>query len=316
LNMGGGGGGGGPFAGRSPSELAKQVRRTEDETTIRAFETQLGNLLAEKLASANSRDVAKVADRLDEIKQALEGPLENSVDSLFGGSVAKNTYVDGMSDVDSLLILNDSALEESRPSAAIAKVAEIIKRELGGEAEVTTGRLAVTVNYPDGMQLQLLPAFRFGSGLKVPSSRRDDWSAIVPENFQKALTQRNEKCGGKLVPTIKLAKAIIGNLPEAQRLSGYHVESLAIAAFRGYGGTKTTAAMLPAFFEKARELVLSPIRDSTGQSVHVDAYMGNTDSPERQAASHLLNRIAKRMRNASAHQSADQWEALFGSDNE
>jgi hypothetical protein len=126
----------------------------------------------------------------------------------------------------------------------------------------------------------------------------------------------NDECGGKLVPTIKLAKAVIGTLPEVQRLTGYHVESLAIAAFRGYDGTKTAAAMLPVFFERARELVLNPIRDSTGQSVHVDGYLGDANSAERQAASHLLNRIAKRMRNASAHQSTDQWEALFGSDND
>src|SRR5437868_11411682 len=111
----GGGGGGGPFFSRKPSDLAKQVRQTEDATTIREFETRLAGLLAEKLASANSRDVGKVSDRLDEIKGALEGPLENSIDSLFGGSVAKHTYVDGMSDIDSLLILNDSTLERSKP---------------------------------------------------------------------------------------------------------------------------------------------------------------------------------------------------------
>ena len=182
-------------------------------------------IFGEKLSSANSRDVAKVSDRLEEIKEALEGPLENSIDSLFGGSVAKYTYVDGMSDVDSLLILNDFALEGRRPSEAIDEVAKIIKSEIGDEAEVTTGKLAVTVNYPDGMQLQLLPAFRLENGLKVPSSRHDDWSGIMPEKFQNALTRRNEECGGKLVPTIKLAKAVIGNLPEAQRLTGYHVES-------------------------------------------------------------------------------------------
>ena len=115
----------------------------------------------------------------------------------------------------------------------------------------------------------------------------------------------------KLVPTIKLAKAVLGTLPEKQRLSGYHVESLAIAAFRNYDGPKTVAAMLPTFFEKARDLVRSPIRDSTGQSVHVDAYLGSADSPSRLAASHVLSRIAKRMHNASANMSHDQWSALF-----
>ena len=130
--------------------------------------------------------------------------------------------------------------------------------------------------------------------------------------FKEALSSRNAACGGKLVPTIKLAKAINGELPENQRLSGYHVESLAIAAFRNYTGEKTTSAMLPALFERARDLVLSPIKDSTGQSVHVDSYLGPANSVERLAASHLLGRLGRRMRNATAAASVPQWKALFG----
>ena len=308
----GGGGGGGPFVGRSPEQLVKQVRETENETAVKEFETELSGIITDLLASANSRDVAKVQERLDDVKDALEGPLNNSVDTLFGGSVAKKTYVDGLSDVDSLLILDDSSLEGSAPSEALRKVAEIIQRELGGSAAVTTGKLAVTVRYQDGMELQLLPAFNTKDGLKVPSSRRDGWSSISPQNFQNELTKRNEQCGGKLIPTIKLAKAVVATLPESQRLTGYHVESLAIAAFKDYSGPKTTAAMLPVFFDKARELVTAPIRDSSGQSVHVDEYLGPTGSAQREAASHILSRIGKRMRNASAHKSRDQWQAIFG----
>jgi Second Messenger Oligonucleotide or Dinucleotide Synthetase domain len=312
----GGGGGGGPFISRSPEELTQLVRKTEDETAIRNFETDLGGLLNDLLASANTRDVELVEERLDKVKDALGGPLENTIDTLFGGSVAKHTYVDGLSDVDSLLILNDSTLARARPSEALERVARIIRRASGPGVKVSTGRLAVTVEYPDGMSIQLLPAFKTDAGLKVPSSRHDGWSGISPQRFQRALTKRNGECAGKLVPTIKLAKAIIGQLPEGQRLSGYHVESLAIAAFRDYTGTKTTAAMLPVFFEKARNLVMKPIRDSTGQSIHVDEYLGPENSKERVAAGHVLGRIEKRMRNASAHMSKDQWEALFRSDND
>ena len=103
-------------------------------------------------------------------------------------------------------------------------------------------------------------------------------------------------------------------LLESQRLSGYHVESLAVAAFRDYKGTKTTAAMLPTFFERAKELVLHPIRDSTGQSVHVDEYLGSENSQARLASSHILVRLAKRMRNATLSRSIAQWRALFGLD--
>jgi hypothetical protein len=125
------------------------------------------------------------------------------------------------------------------------------------------------------------------------------------------LTARNGECGGKLVPTIKLAKAVIGTLPKGQQLSGYHVESLAIAAFKDYKGLKTTSAMLPAFFQRAKDLVLQPITDRTGQSIHVDEDLGPAGSEGRQKASHILNQIAKRMRNATGASSTSQWKEIF-----
>ena len=146
---------------------------------------------------------------------------------------------------------------------------------------------------------------------RVPSWRGDGWSKINPETFNRALTRRNGQCGGKLVPVIKLAKAVIANWPEAVRLSGYHVESLAIDAFRGYAGEQSTSSMLPYFFEKASTAVLGPIRDRTGQSIHVDEYLGRSRSVERQKASHWCSQVGKRMRNASIQGSISQWRELF-----
>lgn len=308
----GGGGGGGPFLGRSPEELARMVQKTEDETAIKAFETDLSGILSELLSNANNRDSELIGERLGDIKDALGDALEETVDSLFGGSVAKHTYVDGLSDVDSLLVLNGTDIEGDKPSEAIAKLESIIHEAVGGNATVSSGKLAVTIEYKDGMELQLLPAFRQKDGIRVPSFTRDGWSSISPKAFQEALSQRNAECGGKLVPTIKLAKAVVSTLPESQRLSGYHVESLAIAAFRGYNGPKTTAAMLPTFFETAKNLVKRPIKDKTGQSLHVDNYLGAENSTNRIAMGHILDRIAKRMRNASAYRSHDQWKSIMG----
>ena len=206
-----------------------------------------------------------------------------------------------LSDIDSLVLINETGLEGASPQVVLGRMEKIIKQRLGNQAAVEHGRMAVTIDHGDGMVIQLLPAIKTKDGhVRVPFSRRDGWSTINPVAFQEALMRRNQQCGGKLVPTIKLAKAVNGQLPEAQRLSGYHMESLGIAAFRKYAGDKTTAAMLPAFFERARELVLSPIRDSTGQSVHVDGYLGPANSDARVAASHLLGRLARRMRNATA----------------
>ena len=84
-----------------------------------------------------------------------------------------------------------------------------------------------------------------------------------------------------------------------------------MAAFQGYKGEKTTAGMLPHFFDRAKDLVLKAIRDPSGQSTHVDEYLGADDSAVRQEIGHVLGGITKRMRTASASQSKGQWEALF-----
>jgi hypothetical protein len=311
----GGSGGGGAFVHRTPEELRDIVRKSEDKTTVAAFEAELSRTLGELLGEFNSRDAPTVSARLGEIKAAMQDAIEGSFDQLFGGSVAKHTYVDGLSDIDSLILINDSGLEGKSPQLALDRMVRAIKAQLKREATVEHGRMAVKVTYPDGMIIQLLPAIKSADGrLRVPSSRRDAWSEINPTTFREALTQRNQECAGKLVPTIKLAKAINGQLPEAQRLSGYHMESLGIAAFKNYVGELTTSAMLPVFFDRSRELVLSPIRDSTGQSVHVDEYLGPANSEARIALSHVMGRLGRRMRNATAAGSTAQWRAMFGLD--
>ncbi|MEQ8229692.1 MAG: CBASS oligonucleotide cyclase [Rhodospirillales bacterium] len=310
--MAGGGGRDGPFTSdRSPEKLKELVRKAEDKAASAEFEAKLSDNLGELLSGYNGRDTELVTDRLSDLKRVLEGEIEGTLDQLYGGSVAKHTYVDGLSDIDSLVLIDGTDLEDKSPHRVIEKLRNLLVKSNSDDLTITSGKMAVTVEYPDGMQIQLLPALRTDAGLAVPSSRHEGWSSIKPQAFQSALTRRNEECGGKLVPAIKLAKAVIATLPESQRLSGYHIESLAIAAFRGYDGPKTTTAMLPTFFEKAKDLVKAPIRDSTGQSVHVDTYLGGENSQQRQSTSHVLDRLARRMRNATAAGSIDQWLSMF-----
>ena len=311
----GGSGIGGPFAHRTPKKLADLVRQAENENTDAALKADLSDMFSNLLGAYNSRDVDLIRDRLDTLKSSIEDSIESSSDQFFGGSVAKHTYVDGLSDIDSLIEISNSELADSSPSVVLSRLASKLQQEIVGNGRVSVGRMAVTVDYADGMSIQMLPAIRTPDGkLKVPSSRYDRWSTINPDTFRTALTRRNDQCGGKLIPVIKLAKGVFGTLPDVQRLSGYHVESLAIAAFRNYQGSKTTVAMLPVFFEKVKDLVLSPLIDKTGQSIHVDEYLGPEYSEQRVTMSHVINRLAKRMRNATVHGSIAQWRALFDID--
>jgi hypothetical protein len=297
------------FSSVSPDDLRKKIRDAELEAAEREFSPKLARRLNQLLSRVNDRDEVKTSARLDEVKAILRDELETEFALKFGGSVAKHTYVDGLSDVDMLLVVKE---QTDKPRPLLDQLSTHLAGALAGRAKITTGRMAVTLTYSDGDEIQLVPAIREKNKLHVPRWSKNEWSPIDPEKFRLGLTKRNADCGMKVVPTIKLAKAINATLPEKQQLSGYHIESMAIAAFKNYSGPKVVEKMLPHFFTNMAELVKTPMRDSTGQSVHVDADLGKANSDERRRLSQVLDRIARRMDNATAAQSLDQWNAILG----
>jgi hypothetical protein len=146
--------------------------------------------------------------------------------------------------------------------------------------------------------------------MQISSADGERWKRIEPRRFAEKLTEINQAQRAQVVPAIKLAKAIIARLPEDQRLSGYHVEALAVAAFTGYTGSTSPREMLTHLFGSAAGGVLRPAPDATGQSVHIDEALGAANSAERQARARALGQIARRMRDAN---SPDEWRDLLGS---
>jgi len=309
--MGGSGGSGGNgHSGRpSPAELKTLLRDVEDKAKAETFKTRLNAEINSLLNGYNTRDTKLINDRLEDIKRALGDELDHTVDALFGGSVAKKTYVDGISDVDFLILLKK--IEKRAPADVIEQIKACLDKQVDG-CTVNVGKLAVTLTYSDGMVLQLLPASCIGNHYRIPDADGAGWSKINPEGFFTALTKVNQSCDGKVVPTIKLAKAINDIFPEELKIKGYHMESIAIKAFRDYKSTKDYPTMLTYFFEKAKEIVKTPIKDSTGQSVYVDEYLGNENSQERMRLSQTLDRTLRRMRNATTSEDISLWLSLFG----
>jgi len=307
-----GGSGGGFFSGRqTPSDLRRQVRQAEDEARGDRFETEVSENIDSLLTEANQRNIEAIQEHMDTIIGAIEAEIDGSVSLLFGGSVAKHTYVDGLSDVDALVILNRSELEGLDPAEVKAFFAQRLRDRFPG-TQVSEGTLAVTVIFADAT-VQLLPAIRVRQGVRIPQADGKSWSPVVhPKRFADKLTQVNKGVNGKLVPTIKIAKSIIAQLPERQRLTGYHVESLAIQVFERYDGTMTTKAMLRHFFTEAQRHLRQPIKDSTGQSVHVDDYLGGANSLPRRFIADSIARVGRSMQNADGAQSVKQWQDILG----
>jgi hypothetical protein len=305
-----GGSGGSGFSSVNPRTVAENIRSAEQRETDDAFSSDVSDLLQDLLSKFNDRDTDLTQSRITDLLDLLGDVAEGSIATIFGGSVARHTYVDGLSDIDCLLTIKDVDVGDRSPSEILTDVAERISSALPG-CSVAAGNLAVTVDYVDGSSIQLLPAIRDGDKVKVASWDGQSWSQINPEKFQKALTKANESCAGKLIPTIKLVKAVNGGFPESNRLTGYHIESLAINIFKQYAGEKSTKAMTEYFYQQASREVLSPIKDRSGQSVHVDEDLGGSGCSKRVVLSKLLERTSKRIKNANASCSLSSWSSLF-----
>lgn len=296
-----------------PNVINSWVEETADSVARLEHDGSINGTLADLLAQYNDRDVALTRERLDEIQKTLEDALDASLDLRFGGSVAKHTFVDGLSDVDALVILRDRELASMSAREILDQFAEILSNELSYTVSVHEGQLAVTVHYQDHMDIQLLPAVQADDGVRIPAPRGAGWSSIIhPDNFARTLTDTNQRCHNRLVPVIKLAKAALTDLAEDIRPTGYHTEALAVEAFRDYNGPYNYKRMLHHFFRKGSELALEPIRDRTRQSIRVDDHLGPANSTQRWELSGAMDRIARRMDNADRAGSRERWLDAIG----
>ena len=259
------------------------------------------------LAQYNRRNTAATTRHIEGLCNILRrrGVV---VQTMFGGSVHRGTYVSGLSDVDLLLIVNQSSLANRQPTDVIEYVKEAIAQQLPLNP-VRAGNLAVTVNYSDGAEIQVLPAIRrSGGGVRIANPGNTGWSNVAqPENFARRLVEVNNAKGARVVPTIKLAKAIADcyiSRP-SRKITGYHMEALAIEAFVHYSGDLDAKSMLIHLFGNSIAAVMTPILDSTGQSQNVDEGLGPANSKARQRASTYFGQMRAKVNSCRTRQDLD-----------
>jgi predicted nucleotidyltransferase len=306
--MGGSGGGGGYYRPISEAISAK-VEQARQEESVR-LAGAVNEHLKEVLAQFNSRDAELANKRLDSIADHL-GEHVDVEQILLGGSVAKRTDVEGLSDLDGLLVLDKARHSADSPRSLKDEVFTHLDAAIprGQVVDVKVGHMAVTVRYKDGMEVQLIPALKDGKTVYIGSPSGKSWVSIEPHKFRNALTAANERLGKALVPAIKLMKALNATLPEQKRLSGYHIESLAVDAAKQYKGPNTYRDVLVHLCGHAATRVLQPIADVTGQSRNADDRLGPADSVGRRNAAQAMAGLRRRLEAAT---SVGEWKALLG----
>lgn len=304
------GGSGGSYFSSDVEQVKRLLGTAEGELADAAFDGEVNSYLGELLTNFNDRDVEGIRKHLDQIRATIEAAHESEVDLLFGGSIAKHTYVDGISDVDALVFVDGTELANESPETIKQQLAQLLRNRFV-DTDVSVGNLAITLKFADA-EVQILPALRRGDKALISDASGSAWSEIDPRGFASELSKVNAERGNKVVPVIKLAKALMAEFPAQHQLTGYHAEALAIDVFKHYTERLTPRDMLIHFFSTGSERVMSPIVDSTGQSVHVDAYLGSAQSLQRQVVADAFRRTARRLKVASMSKKLGAWKEIFG----
>lgn len=303
------GGGGGSYFPRSPRAIRDHIKKAREEAEEQHQKTEINKLINDLLIKFNERDADKIKNYLEDIQKILSEKIETE-QFLYGGSVAKHTYVDGLSDVDALAIISETDLADKSPQSILNAFHKLLKDTLPADKvkSIEKGTLAVTVNYRDGTEIQILPAIRAESKIYISDAWSKNWKETNPKAFQKALTKANDRLYHSLIPAVKMAKSIISGFPKQRILTGYHVESLALEAVKGYRGPKTVQALLKHIIEDASKRVKRPINDITGQSRVVDEYLGRANSTERLKVANALASVSRKL---NAAMTVKQWKSIL-----
>lgn len=303
-------------SGRSDGYIGR-LTKTEEEKLQKAREQErqqlsadINGLINELLGVFNGRDRDVTNEKLNQLQDLLGSKVEVE-HILLGGSVAKHTEIDGLSDVDALVVLDNEYIEGDSPRKVLNTFYRTLSEKLEhhGVSKIEKGNLAVTVTFDNGTQIQLLPALRSRSRILISSPDGTYWNETKPKEFAKELASANRAMNNMLVPAIKLMKAANSNLPPQKQLTGYHIEAVAVDSVKKYDGEKTPRALLLHVLGYAAERVLVPIRDKTGQSRVVDSYLGKADSLQRKNVSQTLSGLQRRLNAATTLQ---QWKSVLG----
>lgn len=303
------GGGSFSFFPRDPNAIRVLIEKAREEAKKLQQNAEVNKLISDSLIRFNERDTEKIRNYLEDIQSILSEKIETE-QFLFGGSVAKHTYVDGLSDVDALAILSDAELADKSPRYILNAFHQLLNDNLTADniTSIEKGKLAVTINYRDGTEIQILPALSSGSKVSISDAWGKNWKETNPKAFHKALTNANVRLHSSLIPAIKMAKSIISGFPDKKQLTGYHIESLALEAASGYRGTKTVQAVLKHIFDDASNRVKRPINDVTGQSRIVDQYLGSANSTIRLIVADALASTSRRLNAATT---VEQWKSIL-----
>jgi hypothetical protein len=230
----------------------------------------------QEAADADPEIVRKARERRDLFNDGL-GPLEDVVEVVASGSLARGTQRDPINDVDVIVVFDSDAHPtwgEDGASAgeALDHVQSLVRQKLGSTegAFAKEVRLASPRNHavkcflddpenPDAFTVDVMPALRHKDGhLIAPEKKNSTWIQTDPEGLIRRVMARQEEWPEfrSLVRILKMWNQEVG-----ASMKSLVVEVLALSHLPAESGRDRA---LQRFFSAAEIAIESPVEDPSG----------------------------------------------------
>jgi predicted nucleotidyltransferase len=259
----------------------------------------------------------KAASRHEKIRGVIADAWQLE-DHFLTGSYRRDTKTKKLKDVDIFVVIDgngpQAGLRQSGPAAVLDALADVL---MSTYSDVSIDQLAVTVGFgqdEDIMSFDVVPAFKrtaAGKGYEIPDTLTAAWVATNPKTHHEQLTAKNQECGERFVPFVKMIKGLNRELGEPVRsfLLEVMAQRLVVAPFGRYQDEVRW------FLASAVEAVHKSWPDPAGLGPDVNTLT----AAERATAAAALSDALKIAEHAifleddqQERASVEQWRRLFG----
>lgn len=244
------------------------------------------------------------------------------VNTFLTGSYSRNTLIAPLSeaDVDIFVILDPKYFyhynnnQNGGQAGLLDLVKKTLRRTYTKTPDISRNGQAVTIRFDDFM-VDVVPAFdRKGGGYLIPNSISQSWISTDPKKHVEIMSQQNKIHQGKLVPLVKMIKG--WNKINGKFFQSFHLEVLTIQILNGVTINDYPSG-IRFFFDKARNLITSPILDPAGYGGNIGSYI-NTTTKINDAISKLQLAYERSIKaeyeeiKYDTRSSIDYWRKIFG----
>ncbi|MEV4678655.1 CBASS oligonucleotide cyclase [Actinomadura sp. NPDC049382] len=239
-------------------------------------------------------------------------------DDFLTGSYRRDTKTKKLKDIDIFVVIDldgpQGPFREQAPIQVIDALETLLRRKW---PDARRDGMAVVIPYgPDDevMSIDVVPAFaRQGGGYFIPNPSAGSWLATNPKQHHELSIVKNEECGGKYVPFVKMIKGINRELGEPVAPS-FLLEVMALEMSKPPFGRYQDEIVM--FLATAAERIFDVWPDPAGLGGDVNAVMNATQKRLAADALTQAQAIAERAVDLADDEQEraayEQWKKLFG----